>query len=271
MPFTPTHVAAIVPIAAVARRALPFSALVIGSMIPDFPLFVPLSPSYATTHSISGIFVACVPLGLVCLLVFQCLMKRPLFAILPDAIRCRCAHLSSSCVTLNLSFLGSSALAVAIGAATHVFWDSFTHAGRWGTTVFPVLNDRVFNVGSFGVPGYKALQYGSSVVFLPLLFILLGLWLVRQKPVPLAGLPGLAPVWRAAVCLMTLIMPVIVALLSWMVDQQTPYMKLGRAITVSGLAVGIFMVLYCALYQIAWTFGIGREQSSRYQSRRVRR
>ena len=50
MPFTPTHVLAILPIAALKRPALPFSALVIGSMIPDLPLFVPLSPDYGTTH-----------------------------------------------------------------------------------------------------------------------------------------------------------------------------------------------------------------------------
>jgi len=41
MPFTPTHVAAIVPISWLTRNRLPFSALAIGSMIPDLQLFLP--------------------------------------------------------------------------------------------------------------------------------------------------------------------------------------------------------------------------------------
>ena len=61
------------------RRAAGFSvlALVIGSMIPDLPLFVTIPVSYATTHSIAGLFVACLPLGLACFLAFQLVMKRP--------------------------------------------------------------------------------------------------------------------------------------------------------------------------------------------------
>lgn len=54
MPFTPTHVLAILPVAAVKRFPLPFSALVIGSMIPDLPLFLPWSPGYDQTHSVAG-------------------------------------------------------------------------------------------------------------------------------------------------------------------------------------------------------------------------
>jgi hypothetical protein len=64
VPFTPTHIAAILPVAAAAPRPFPFSALVVGSMIPDLPLFVTLPVTYATTHSITGLFLACLPLGM---------------------------------------------------------------------------------------------------------------------------------------------------------------------------------------------------------------
>ncbi len=167
MPFTLTHIAAILPVAAAAPRAFPFSALVVGSMIPDIPLFVPLPITYATTHSITGIFLACVPLGMACLVTFQCLMKLPLLALLPELIRSRCASLSISHVEPTFKFFSSAALAILIGATTHVFWDSFTHQGRWGSSLFPQLNDNVLTIWGYHMPGYKALQYGSSLVLCP--------------------------------------------------------------------------------------------------------
>jgi hypothetical protein len=252
MPFTLTHVAAILPIAAAAPRALPFSALVIGSMIPDFPLFVPLPPTYATTHSISGIFVACVPLGLVCFLAFQCLMKRPFLALLPDAIRGRFAAWANPIVEPTFSFFASSSLAIAIGAATHVFWDSFTHRGRWGSMLFPWLNERVLTIAGQDVAGHKALQYGSTLVFLPLIVLLFGYWLIRQRPQPLAGLPALPGHWRAAVYMIALAIPVGTTLIVWTGKRLTPYMKLGRSITMSGFVVGLFLLIYCVGYHIAF-------------------
>src|SRR3954465_6574698 len=101
MPFTPTPALAIIPIAALGRGAPPFSALVIGSMIPDLPLFSPMSPAYDTTHSPPGLLSACLPLGLACFLLFQSLMKRPLLALLPEAIQRRIASLSGPCVDLT--------------------------------------------------------------------------------------------------------------------------------------------------------------------------
>jgi Domain of unknown function (DUF4184) len=202
MPFTLTHIAAVLPIAAMNRRALPFSALVIGSMIPDFPMFVPrLWPRYETTHSISGIFTACVPLGLVCFLFFHVYMKGPLFAVLPDTIRRRCAFFSGSRVEPSLSFFALSALAIAVGAATHILWDSFTHEDRWGTNAFPSLYHLIVFPGGFAVPRYQALQDGCSVVLLPLMLLHLANWLARQRPAEVDGRPGLPALWKRSVYL----------------------------------------------------------------------
>ena len=54
-------------------------------------------------------------------------------------------------------------LALAIGAATHVGWDEFTHPGRWGTTALPAL------AASYPSPvgplaGYRYAQYASGAV-----------------------------------------------------------------------------------------------------------
>jgi hypothetical protein len=47
-----------------------------------------------------------------------------------------------------------------IGAATHVGWDGFTHPGRFGTRLIPVLETgRIL-----GEPPYALLQYGCSAL-----------------------------------------------------------------------------------------------------------
>ena len=63
MPFTPTHVAAVVPIAWLSRQRLPFSALVIGSMIPDLHLFVPSWLPITTGIAVALIFALATLLG----------------------------------------------------------------------------------------------------------------------------------------------------------------------------------------------------------------
>jgi membrane-bound metal-dependent hydrolase YbcI (DUF457 family) len=264
MPFTLTHVAAILPVAAAAPRAFPFSALVIGSMIPDLPLFMTLPVSYATTHSIAGLFVACLPMGLAAFLTFQGVLKRPLFALMPDGIRSRCATFATFRVDPRFKFLARASLAIVIGATTHVFWDSFTHRGRWGTRLVPWLNDEALAIWGHGVPGYKALQYGSTLVVLPCMAALLVRWLARQPPAPLDGLPTLPKLARVAVWLTMFMIPALVALFVWVSDDRTPYMKLGQSVTASGLALGIAMVTYSLCYHAA--FGLGERRKPQQPS-----
>ncbi len=51
-----------------------------------------------------------------------------------------------------------------VGAGTHVFVDAFTHYWGWGVAAFPILRE-----GPYGLPTYKILQYGLSVVGLVIL------------------------------------------------------------------------------------------------------
>src|SRR5579859_7081779 len=63
MPFTLSHAAVVVPF----RRMLPFSALVIGSMVPDLPYFVPRLVNNHFAHGTLGFFVFCLPPGMAAL------------------------------------------------------------------------------------------------------------------------------------------------------------------------------------------------------------
>ncbi len=179
MPFTLTHTLAIVP---VAQRctSLPAAALCIGAMIPDWSLFIPLGPHYTTTHTLTGIFTACMPLGLLMFILFRCLYRRALIELLPAAAQSRLAPFKHWQLTFSGRELLLAAVAVGIGAASHLLWDAFTHADRWGVEIMPFLSASVFSIGGSDVQGYKLLQHGSSAIGLPLLLLFACRWLGRQ-------------------------------------------------------------------------------------------
>lgn len=83
MPFTLSHPAAVLPFArALARRGL-LSAVVIGSMVPDFGWFMPWRPTRLETHSAGALFTFCLPAGICAYWAFQWLFKEPLIELLP--------------------------------------------------------------------------------------------------------------------------------------------------------------------------------------------
>ncbi len=75
MPFTPSHVAAILPL---ARAPLPAAGLAIGSMVPDLPYFVPIGIPREYTHSLIGGLTADLPMGLVAVAVWVFVLRSPL-------------------------------------------------------------------------------------------------------------------------------------------------------------------------------------------------
>lgn len=89
MPFTPAHAAAVRPL---TRWGLPTSALVVGSMAPDFPYYVPgahrVLPGHLT-HSLLGIVTVDVALGLVGFVLWHALVAPLIVHAAPPAWRVR--------------------------------------------------------------------------------------------------------------------------------------------------------------------------------------
>ena len=198
MPFTPTHVLAVVPL---RRTRLPFAALAVGSMVPDLPIFVHFLPSYRTAHSLPGLFTACLPLGTALWLAWELVLREPAVALLPEWVRRR---LGADRPAPDARTVLPAAAAVLLGAATHLFWDAFTHGGRWGVRLVPWLNTEFVPPAWLpdGLPpvvhGYRVAQYASSAVGLPLLA-----WLAHRRlrgtPADDAVRPVLGPRTKAAV------------------------------------------------------------------------
>ncbi|MFJ1938229.1 DUF4184 family protein [Kitasatospora sp. NPDC088160] len=170
MPFTLSHPAAVLPLlrAAGERGPLVASALVAGSMAPDVPFFAEsLLPGVyghgGLTHRWWAVPTLDVAIAGALVAGWHGLLRAPLVALLPD----RWAGAAEALTVRRPAGAGAGAGAAwfaasaAIGAATHVGWDAFTHEGRLGVRLLPVLDREVA-----AVPLYSALQYGSSALAL---------------------------------------------------------------------------------------------------------
>ncbi|MDI5970314.1 DUF4184 family protein [Streptomyces sp. SL13] len=178
MPFTPSHVAAVLPAlrgsgsgGVRGRGPLVAAALVAGSLAPDVPFFADsVLPGChrlgRVTHGTAGVLVVD-PLLAVALTVGWAAVRRPVIGLLPAATAGRVTrafggppHHVPHRDVYGLAWFWASA---ALGAGTHVVWDAFTHGGRWGVRRFPVLDHEVA-----GVPLHHWAQYASSAAGLAL-------------------------------------------------------------------------------------------------------
>jgi hypothetical protein len=155
------------------------SALVVGSMAPDFPYFVRLVEDTGRLgHSFAGLAYFCIPVGLFLLWLWHAILKVPLLALAPRHLSTRLSR-----EDLRFRFGGWSRfvlilLSLWIGAALHVFWDGFTHYHGKFVHWLPVLLKPVYH----GMPLYSVLQYASSIVGLIAIACAYWGW-VRRTPV----------------------------------------------------------------------------------------
>ncbi|GAA2751542.1 DUF4184 family protein [Kitasatospora cinereorecta] len=149
MPFTLSHVAAVLPLVrdGRGRGQLVAAGLVTGAMVPDLPYFADslLRGTYrygCLTHRWWAAPTVDVALSAALVAGARALWRVPGESGRP----------------------GWFAVSAALGAATHLGWDAFTHEGRAGVRVLPVLARPVA-----GVPLYTVLQYGTSLLGLAVL------------------------------------------------------------------------------------------------------
>ncbi|MFJ6234565.1 DUF4184 family protein [Streptomyces griseus] len=197
MPFTLSHAAAVLPAIrrnGTARWPLFPSALVAGSFAPDITYFadtvIPGAMEFgAFTHTFLGVVTVNVVIAAALVTVWV-LLREPLTALLPARVRGRVHAFVRGRRWTRDSFGPTAwlwfAVSGALGAATHVVWDAFTHHSRWGTELLPVLGR---SVGGF--PVYQFAQYGSSALAL----VVIG-WFAATgiRQIPKAPAPGEVPV-----------------------------------------------------------------------------
>jgi hypothetical protein len=210
MPFTFAHPAAAVPLLRPLGRHAVLSALVIGSLAPDFSYFLPFRVGRMSSHSLLGLFWFCLPAGLLAYAVFHVLLARPLADVLPARLRERChAALASGARRHRLSAVVVSIFA---GALTHVAWDAFTHAGAPIVRVSRTLRLHLWTLSGYPISVYTILQHASTLAGLALLAYWIARW--QRQPAPAAPPPPFSMGARARGLAVSAI--VAIALVLWL-------------------------------------------------------
>lgn len=175
MPFTPSHAVIALPL---IRTPLVPAAIAVGAMTPDLPLFLRgFGLPYAFTHDLDAVPVTAA-VALILFLLWRVVMRPAVGELVPLGVARRLpAEWSTSGRKAAASAVGVGSaqrlypvwlgVSLIVGVLSHIAWDLFTHEGRWGVDVFPVL-DAMWGPLS----GYKWLQHGSSVAGL----LVIGIW-----------------------------------------------------------------------------------------------
>lgn len=165
MPFTVSHAAAVLPLQRFGKLQLPLTALMIGSMAPDFGYFFSHEASRAMTHSFPGLITFSLPAGLAVWLFYVAVLEKATITLLTDRWHTRFAHTDS----ITASLILRAAVAIVLGAFTHLLWDAVTHRATFATDAFPAL---LGPTPGFGwLPIYHLLHGLSSVIGLVILVI----------------------------------------------------------------------------------------------------
>lgn len=177
MPFTIAHAAAAPPVWKLTRGRLVLSALAVGATAPDLEYLIHLRTHRTIGHTLPGIFVLCVPLTLVVLALWHKLIGPQLSRLLPDRLAPLAAIASRPFRFFGAGRFTTICVSAAVGAYSHILWDSFTHENSWFPERFEMLREPAWGGGPQLV---TLLQYGSSVVGLGLLAR--WAWVLLRRP-----------------------------------------------------------------------------------------
>ncbi|MBD3638810.1 MAG: DUF4184 family protein [Crocinitomicaceae bacterium] len=140
MPFTFSHPAIILPLGKLHSRFISMTALVAGSMAPDFEYFIQMRMRQVHGHTLAGMFYFDLPVALVLCFLYHWTLRDPLIRYFPVPIKDRFhAYLGYNWwfrFKRSWFVICSSAL---LGIASHLFWDNFTHANRYFVNLIPYL------------------------------------------------------------------------------------------------------------------------------------
>jgi len=162
MPFTISHAFFALPIRHIHVQFFSVTGLVLGSMAPDLEYFLYLEPHRGIGHTWQGLLLQALPLCLLLAALFHYIVKLPLSQHLPSTYKldARCAALLRREQLRSLKDWGILILSIIIGFVTHIVIDEFTHAGSSLAHIFPWI----WQYELLGLPIYKLLQYGGSII-----------------------------------------------------------------------------------------------------------
>ena len=150
----------------------------VGSLAPDFGYYTGHFHLAKMAHTPLGILLLCLPSAMLLVLLLRWL-RQPLIGILPQPHRAALGALPAATGMPGVRETLALALAVVVGAATHVVWDSLTHSTGFAVQQWPLLQQLLFRVGGRNYHVYNTLQHASTVFGAACLLVAYLRWLKR--------------------------------------------------------------------------------------------
>jgi hypothetical protein len=203
MPFTAAHPMAVLPLVRWrGRLGLDATCLVIGSLAPDFEYFARARQVSTISHTFRGLWLWDLPATLILGVLLHAIVKWPMLLVAPAAVTRRVVTAVGAPwrTRWGPAAIASCVVSAALGSASHIAWDSLTHAKGWGprhvhalTTpiALPVLGPMVL---------HRVLQHASTLVGLAVLAVVVVRWFRRCPSVVLPALPRTASRACVALC-----------------------------------------------------------------------
>lgn len=176
-----------------------FSALIVGSLAPDFHYYFNLGPPRYFTHSIKGSFIFTLPVSLAVLWIFHTVMKAPLISLAPRRHQGRLVGLAEPFRWGPLSRFAVILFSLLVGIGTHIVWDSITHERGLIVRNFPNLSAPAVDEFGHPRPLYDILQHLSTLIGSAILAIWYLRWLRRTPPQPVPAELQTSPRAKVAV------------------------------------------------------------------------
>lgn len=174
MPFTPAHVAAVLPVVGRRARYVVPAAWVVGSMSPDLVYFTPIGWVRPLSHSLTGLLTLDPAIGLAVLVAWWGLVAPAFRDVLPRPWRARVPVWGPP----SPDRWPWVVVGLFAGSLTHVAWDAFTHHDGWVVRRVPALDEPLLGAQ----PAYSVLQDASGVVGMAVLVV--WAWVVLQRAAP---------------------------------------------------------------------------------------
>jgi len=190
MAFTTSHPAAVLALNYLPKRWVSLTALVIGSMIPDFEYFIRMTMQTRYSHTPLGLFWFDLPLALFFMLIYNAAVKDKLTDHLPAYLNKRFSPFKNCGKPYYKRPIIIVSISILIGAASHLFWDSFTHPGRYFVRHIGILTNNVL-IADHPVLVYNIVQHISTLVGLIVI-----IYAIMQLPVgELTKTNRISPYW----------------------------------------------------------------------------
>lgn len=180
MPFTVSHTVAVIPLIKYLGKFGALSALIIGSMTPDFSYLTPyLVHQRMESHSLLGVYLFAIPMGLTIYFLYHLLMAPVIVSVLPKKLQ---THLHPDLFSGRLPNIPAYTLifSLVLGALTHVTWDYFTH--YYGAPRhLEFLATPLTSIDGYDIMPYRVLQHFSTVFGMCLLSFWIWVWYSKKK------------------------------------------------------------------------------------------